>query len=187
MSFSLNFNNMNKKIFQQLWAVALVIAFAAMASSFILPSKTKGADIHFIEANKADGSEKSFQEVMDQFKGKVVFIDFWASWCGPCRGEFKYSPEIHEKFKDNKDIVFLYITFDRNEDAWKAAVEKFGLSGYHIYPGNDLKGEVYQKFEVTGIPRYMIMGKDGRVINDNAPRPSAKDELIQALSNALKN
>lgn len=127
---------------------------------------------------------------LSDFEGKVVYIDFWASWCGPCRKQFPYAKklkaELHDRLdkKQLDDIVFLYISIDKTEAAWKSAVEKFGLKGVMAYSAPSWTDGAGAYFKVSGIPRYMIMDKTGTIINPNAKRPSMPgimDELINLL------
>ncbi len=126
---------------------------------------------------------------LDDFKGKVVYIDFWASWCGPCRGQFPYSKELHHKFtkKQLKEVEFLYISIDSKEDAWKKAVEQMQLEQQGkmgIVPG-DWGSEICKYFQINSIPRYMIMNKKGEIVDFNAKRPSDEqifNDLIKILA-----
>lgn len=123
---------------------------------------------------------------ISDFKGKVVYIDFWASWCGPCRVQFPYSHSLQERFteKQKKNIVFLYLSIDANEERWKSAVNSNKLKGEQgISPGN-WNSEAVKKFGISGIPRYMIIGKDGEIIDPKAPRPGAPglyEKLLKLL------
>ncbi|MEY4111095.1 MAG: hypothetical protein RLZZ46_1450 [Bacteroidota bacterium] len=122
----------------------------------------------------------------EDFLGKVVYVDFWASWCGPCKQQFPFSRQLHDKFnsKQLKNMVFLYISIDDQEDRWKAAIQQFGLEGKHAISKGGWGAPVTRKYGISSIPRYMIIGKDGRIIDDNAKRPSdaaAFDDLIKVL------
>ena len=159
---------MNTKFFK-LFAVLAIVALAVAATFPDNEKDTKTAenDVVFIDAKG-----KSFDEVLKQFKGKVVYVDFWATWCGPCRGQMPYSQKLHEAYK-GKDVVFLYISFDRGEAAWKKGIEKLEIKGHHWMPDRKQAGEINKRFKVQYIPRYMLVGKDGKLLADDFYRPSS--------------
>jgi thiol-disulfide isomerase/thioredoxin len=163
--------------------VSLILVFTLFVGLSAFNPKTDG--VIFVAAKNAKGKEKSFQEIIGEFKGKVVYVDFWASWCPPCRGEMPHSKNLHEQFKGNKDVVFLYITFDRTEEAWKNGIEKMDIKGHHWYPSQTQQYDINAKFQVTGIPRYMLVDKKGNVVNDNAPRPSSGDVIATSIKALL--
>lgn len=110
-----------------------------------------------------------------KYKGKVIYVDFWASWCGPCRQEFPFSKKIHASLteKQKKNIVFLYISIDEDPDNWKNAIEKLQLdNGEHGYSEGGWASEVVRKYQINGIPRYMIIDKNGTIVQLDAVRPS---------------
>ncbi|WP_428667185.1 TlpA family protein disulfide reductase [Runella sp.] len=120
---------------------------------------------------------------LSDFKGKVVYLDFWASWCGPCRAEFPYSKAMHEKLteKQLKKIVFLYISIDQTPEAWKQALEKLQLPGEHGYVNGAWNAQILRQFSINSIPRYMIFDKNGKIVFADASRPSSPDTLTELL------
>ncbi|MCG3165817.1 MAG: Thiol-disulfide oxidoreductase ResA [Bacteroidia bacterium] len=123
---------------------------------------------------------------LDDFKGKVVYIDFWASWCGPCRQQFPFAKQLKEKFteKERKKITFLYISIDENEESWRSSIEKLEIEGFHtISPGN-WSSEACKFFKISSIPRYMLIDKSGNIADENAKRPGDENiyyDIIELL------
>jgi alkyl hydroperoxide reductase subunit AhpC len=91
------------------------------------------------------------------------------------------SQKLHTQF-EGKDVVFLYVSFDRAADAWKNGIEKMDIKGVHYYPAATANQAVSTKYGISGIPRYMLVDKTGKVINPDAPRPSS-GQVIAGLIN----
>ena len=100
---------------------------------------------------------------LGSYKGKVVLVDFWASWCGPCRGENPAVVAAYQKYK-GKGFDVLGVSLDQNKEKWVQAIEKDNLTWTHV---SDLKGwqnEVAKKYGVTSIPFNVLVDKDGKII-----------------------
>lgn len=112
---------------------------------------------------------------LSDLRGKVIYLDVWASWCGPCRQQFPHAKTLKEGFskKELKDIVFLYISIDNTEEAWKKAIESLGIDGMHGFSPGGWSAPINREFGISSIPRYIIIDKKGNVAQPNAPRPSA--------------
>ena len=103
---------------------------------------------------------------LSDYKGKVVLVDFWASWCGPCRAENPNVVAAYNKYKD-KGFTVLGVSFDQNKEAWLKAVEKDQLTWNHV---SDLKGwgnEVGRIYSITSIPQNLLIDKDGKILAKN--------------------
>ncbi len=121
---------------------------------------------------------------LSDLKGKVVYMDFWASWCGPCKGEMPYAKKLKEHFKDQKDVVFLYVSIDDKEEAWKKGIEAMDISGIHTRtPG--WQGEITLLYGITGVPSYFLIDKKGNFVLKKTPRPSQSEELQKEIEKLL--
>ena len=120
---------------------------------------------------------------LSDFKGKVVYLDFWASWCGPCRAEIPSAAKMEEDLKD-KEVVFLKVSIDENEQSWRKIIEEKQLGGVHLI-ANGFGDPVPKSYQVEGIPKYVLIDKDGNLIDSNAPRPSSEKEIVDKILAAL--
>ncbi|MGL4632753.1 MAG: TlpA family protein disulfide reductase [Leadbetterella sp.] len=112
-----------------------------------------------------------------KYKGKVIYADFWASWCGPCRAGFEHSKKLKNKF-EGKDVVFMNVSLDGNKDEWRSAIKSLEIEGFEHYLADDEGAEVGKKYGINEIPRYMILDKTGKIVNDKAPYPSEDEAAI---------
>ncbi|WP_118974088.1 TlpA family protein disulfide reductase [Taibaiella koreensis] len=120
---------------------------------------------------------------LSDLKGKVVYLDFWASWCGPCKGEMPHAKKIKEHFQ-GKDVVFLYVSIDDKEDAWKKGIETLGISGVHTRtPG--WKGDISALYEIGSVPSYFLIDRKGNFAVAKTPRPSQSEELVKLIEGLL--
>jgi thiol-disulfide isomerase/thioredoxin len=129
---------------------------------------------------------RSFKEVITAYKGQVTYVDFWASWCAPCRREIPLSAKLHEAYAD-KGVNFIYISTDEDLGSWQRACknEKLPPSACYIMPKGK-ESAIAKQFEINTIPRYMLIGKDGKIIDTDAPRPS-DPKIRKIFDGLLKN
>lgn len=122
----------------------------------------------------------SLSQIFSKYKGKVLYVDLWASWCGPCRGEMPNAKELQQKLA-GKDVIFLYLGYQDREESWLVARKDLQIEGEHYLLTPKQIKEAGDLFEVNGIPHYVIIDKKGRVLSKNAERPSDVYETLLKL------
>ncbi|MPR33505.1 TlpA family protein disulfide reductase [Salmonirosea aquatica] len=120
-------------------------------------------------ATYPDGKEFRLSDL----KGKVVYLDTWATWCGPCIGEFPASKKMIEHFKENPEVVFLFVSIDTNLEKWKAYL-KSGKApkGIHVNQNTETQAPgtaLYTLYRMSGIPHYIVIDQAGKIKVNKAP------------------
>lgn len=115
------------------------------------------------------------KNIIQKYKGRLVLVDFWASWCMPCRQEFPYERELMKKYPT---MSFVFISIDKSNDAWQKASKEYpdilNKDNNYLLLKSD-QDQVLQKIDISSIPRYVLFNKEGEIIDVNAPRPSRKE------------
>jgi thiol-disulfide isomerase/thioredoxin len=139
-----------------------------------LPSPT------FDYLNYAGGKSK-----LEDFKGKYVYIDVWATWCGPCREEIPFLKNIQKKYQD-KNIVFISISIDKlnDQEKWKTMIREEELRGIQLFADNNWSAKFVQDYRIKSIPRFILIDPKGNIVKADAARPSS-DELAKELDSLL--
>lgn len=104
-------------------------------------------------------------------KGKLVYIDIWATWCKPCLHEIPYLQALKKDFQ-GKDIAFVGISIDHKKQDWENFMKENKLEGYQLFANLSVEDNFTRKYDVMYIPRFVLIDKEGKIINANAPSPS---------------
>ena len=120
---------------------------------------------------------------LSDFVGSVVYVDVWATWCGPCVAEIPHLIEIEEEYVD-QNITFLGVSVDTDSVAWTNFIDEKELHGVHINTGA-WNTQMMDDYAINGIPRFMVFDANGKVVDLDAPRPSS-DELRPLFDGLLK-
>jgi thiol-disulfide isomerase/thioredoxin len=160
--------------------IALFVALASFSCSKAQKKEfSKGTLAENVVAT--DGSEVSFQSVVDKYKGKTVVLEFWASWCSDC---VKAMPKIKELQKNNPDVVYVFFSCDKTFDKWKEGIEKHELKGDHYLVKDGMKGSFGKSIDLDWIPRYIVVNKKSKISLYRAIETDF--ELIQKAMNEQK-
>ncbi|QIL42367.1 TlpA family protein disulfide reductase [Pedobacter sp. HDW13] len=133
----------------------------------------------------AANTEQLLEKLVEKYKGKVVYVDFWAPWCGPCMGQMSSSHELKKEL-DGLDVVFLYLGVNCSEESWSKTIKENNITGEHYLLSKDEFTLLSGRFQIGGIPRYMLVDKQGKIVDENAKLPSQKMELLKEI-NVLVN
>lgn len=143
----------------------------------------------FTDYENYDGSKTS----LDDLKGKYVYIDVWATWCGPCKAEIPSLKAIEQEYH-GKNIHFVSMSIDDDRthkgswdlarEDWKAMVKDKELGGIQIFAPNGWQSDFVQNYKINGIPRFILIDPNGNVVTPDAPRPSSEKlkELFTELN-----
>lgn len=138
----------------------------------------------FLEIKDSKEIIKTFEDIIEEEKGKLILIDFWASWCAPCRVEMPDLRKIKEEI-DSSKLSIISVSIDDKISFWKKASKQEKLQHKNFLLLNHEKSEIIKNYKITTIPRYMIFDQNGILIFDDAPKPSSK-ELKEIIAKYLK-
>lgn len=153
---------------------ALLISANIFAQENSLKAGEQAPDFTYQDVNG-----KSYS--LADFAGKYVYLDMWATWCGPCKKEIPFLKTLEEKMH-GKNIVFVSLSVDKNKEQWVEFLKNNKMTGIQLHNGGDRA--LSEAFDVKFIPRFILIGPDGKVVNPTAERPSSGEVLIEYL-NAL--
>ena len=129
-----------------------------------------------------------FEELIKPYKGKVIYVDFWGTWCGPCKENMKYVKDMKARLK-GQDVVFMYFANRSPEDSWKNIIKEMDLTGENVvqYRLPEKQEEIIERlFSVNSFPTYLLINKEGKVVNTKAARPMLGETAVQQISEILK-
>jgi len=131
-------------------------------------------------------NHKGGKTKLEDLRGKYVYIDVWATWCGPCIAEIPHLKKVEEKYH-GKNIEFVSISVDVEKDyeKWKKMVTDKQLGGVQLYADKNWTSDFIKAFGINAIPRFILIGPDGKVIKADAARPSSVS-LTELLDGLLK-
>ncbi|WP_127130880.1 TlpA family protein disulfide reductase [Pseudoflavitalea rhizosphaerae] len=142
---------------------------------------TKGAPAPDFNFRTVSGEKVS----LESLRGNIVYIDVWATWCGPCKAEIPHLKKVEANYH-GKPISFVSISVDelKDTDKWIAYVTDNNLKGVQLMADNAFNSTFIQEFNIAAIPRFIMIDKEGKIISANAMRPSNK-KLIAELDKYL--
>jgi thiol-disulfide isomerase/thioredoxin len=120
----------------------------------------------------SDNNRTNLQEVLKKNKGNVIYLDFWASWCLPCKASMPDAKRLREEYK-NKGVTFIYLALNDEEDRWKADEKKLAVNylSESYFITNSKTAHILADWKVKAIPRYLLYDKKGKLVHLNAPGP----------------
>jgi len=121
---------------------------------------------------------------LKNFRGKYVYIDFWATWCSPCMQELPEYIKLQNDYK-GKNIAFVSISLDLDKNSWKKVIAENKSGAVNLFAPNGWEADVVKAYQIYGIPTFVLIDKDGNIIDAQAPRPSSV-EIRKTLDKLLK-
>ncbi|MGY3792521.1 TlpA family protein disulfide reductase [Aquimarina sp. 433] len=175
-------NPESEKIYKALMAKSTDTAFQRRITESFNKIKllTKGNDSPTFDYENYNGGSTKLADLKDHY----VYIDVWATWCKPCIAEIPSLKKLEKEYDEKIKFVSISVDNKRDHDAWKTMIKEKELSGIQLFADNSWSSKFIRDYDVQGIPRFILIDKEGKIVNADAPRPS--DPRLVTLFKELK-
>lgn len=147
---------------------------------FSLENPKESTEAIFMKVTNSS-AKQILDSIMVLNKGKVIYLDFWATWCGPCKAEMPHSKILMEQFY-GKDVAFVFVCLDSEEKNWKSTLNELDIGGQHYLLSKNQSVEFRKAFEINAVPNYFLINKEGIIVDKGSHlRPAFVNEKIDTL------
>ena len=175
--------------------IAGLIAVAAIGVASLYAGKTKtipakpvkaatpsvGLEVGMTAPDFVMNDQNGTPLMLQQFRGKTVVLDFWATWCGPCRRALPHFKELWSKYRA-KDVIFLGISLDKDVEKWKQFIKNENMDWYHVGDGKFWQNAVAQQYGVESIPSVWVLDKSGVILGKDLHGADVETTIQKALT-----
>lgn len=123
---------------------------------------------------------------LSDYRGKVLYIDTWATWCGPCKREIPSLKTLEEAYH-GKNVQFISVSTDKDVAAWKTFIARESMTGLQLHQSQEMEKTMSYLYAVNSIPRFVLIDEDGKIVSVDAPRPSSGEEIRKLLDQVLND
>ncbi len=156
--------------------------YAIVRNRLINPQLPDKAELLTFKANTAEGI---LEEIIKNANGKVIYIDNWATWCGPCKSQFKSAtPKLKKEFSDN--VEFVYLCHRSNKSQYKPTIAQFKVEGKHYFINDELNKNLAKLLNITGYPTYNIINKKGELVHSGFEFRPSIPKTAEILTQLIK-
>ena len=159
----------------------------AYQKEFELMNYTKLSNEHGIRPSNQLDPKDPLKTIIEKYKGKLLYIDVWATWCMPCLAEMPNSSRLRDKLK-GQDVVFVYVCINSpTETLWKKYIGAKNIKGENYFLDPEKSGSLTDRYNITTIPRYLLIDKFGNIVDESADRPGSQETLKTLTTLLNKN
>ena len=123
---------------------------------------------------------------LSDYSGKVLYIDTWATWCGPCKREIPFLKTLEESYH-GKNVQFISVSTDKDVTAWKSFIAKESMTGLQLHQSQEMEKTMSYLYAVNSIPRFVIIDENGKIVSVDAPRPSSTEDVHKMIDGVLND
>lgn len=134
--------------------------------------------------NVPDSTKEVLPRILEKHQGKLIYLDFWATWCAPCLGELPYYGKIFEQV-DTSKVAFVFLAQGSPENLWRQTIVRHDLQGTHLLLTRAQQSVLSNLFGIAGIPHHVLLDDEGKILHNPAAGPG--NGLAQQLQGALEN